>query len=100
MNTGAFKLGNVNGKIVPIEYIKYVRFAKAVLWKDKELSLPVLVFHKIENLNLPYAVFIDRIKKEAWYFKTTDIREHGKVKTEGQEPQYYFPIELARKENI
>lgn len=91
MNKGRFK-----GK----KYTKYVDFSKAVLWKDRQLSIPRFIYigldaHKTEQLE-----FIDIEKGEKWVFQTDDVKNSGEWKAVGQEEQLYFPIELADKEKL
>ena len=80
------------------QYTKYVDFSKAVLWKDRQLSLPISIIAGFNAYGTTKVVFIDRGKDEKWIFSVEDIRERGKRKTVGQEEQWYFPIEMARKE--
>lgn len=81
-------------------YVKFVNFSKAVLWKDRQLSLPLPIMKRIEEYNLNKIVFIDKGKKEKWEFKTEKVKASGQVRTVGQEPQWYFPIELAVKSTV
>ena len=87
------------GKIdyVSKTYIKYVNFSKAVLWKDRQLSLPLPVISTIEKAGIEKIIFIDNNKNEKWMFDTKDVLQRGLQKSVGQEPQWYFPIELATK---
>ena len=78
-------------------FIKIIVFSKAVLWKDKQLSLPVSTMKKIISLRCPKMVFKDETKKEEWWFETSKVTSLMTLKKVGQEPQYYFPIDLARK---
>jgi len=80
------------------QYTKYVSFSKAVLWKDRELSLPVYIIAGFNAHNTEKAVFIDRGIGEKWIFKVSDIKDKGFRKTVGQEEQWYFPIEMATKQ--
>ncbi len=80
------------------KYIKKVQFSKAVLWKDRELSLGRPIVEKIEeNKNIKEIHFIDDIKRETWIFKRDDILDGSYLKQVGQEPQYYFSIQSAKK---
>ena len=79
------------------QYTKYVSFNKAVLWKDRELSLPIAIIAGFNAYNTDQAVFIDRGRGEKWIFRVVDIRAKGGRKVVGQEEQWYFPIELADK---
>ena len=82
------------GKFTAKTYTKYVRFSTAVLWKDRELSLPVDIIARIRSSKVKKVVFIDTIKGEKWYFDPAKIFERMELKTVGQELQYYFPIDL------
>ena len=80
------------------QYTKYVNFNKAVLWKDRELSLPIYIIAGFNAYHTEKVVFIDRGKGEKLIFKAEDVRDKGFRKTVGQEEQMYFPIEMAKKE--
>lgn len=86
------------GKVVGQYYIKDVSFSKAVLWKDKQLSIPPEVYDRIRGLKEWH--FRDFGKGEVWVFVTKDVLPFCLVKKEGQEDQYYFPINLARKTTL
>lgn len=83
------------GKIENGKYIKYISFSKAVLWKDRQLSLRVSILRTLKWNDINTAVFIDLKKKEKWTFDVDAIIKNGEKKTVGQEEQFYFPIELA-----
>jgi hypothetical protein len=85
--------GNFNGYI----YSKYVDFSKAVLWKDRELSIPTFIYIGLEANNTVEMRFIDRGKGEMWVFDVAKVKASGRFKQVGQEEQFYFPIELAKK---
>lgn len=76
-------------------FIKYVEFSKAVLWKDKQLSLPVSTFIRIQENKTQILRFVDLKKSEVWDFLVDKVNLNRTLKKEGQEPQYYFPITLA-----
>ena len=82
------------------DYEKIVNFSKAVLWKDKQLSIPVNIFHSLLLNNVQRLNYIDRKKGEMWIFKMKDVMSAGVKKAVGQEPQWYFPIEMATKMKI
>ena len=88
MNFGTFKNG---------VYTKHVLFSKAVLWKDRQLSLRVDVIERIKNEGITLIVFVDDYKREKWIFKTEKVLASMTLKSVGQEDQYYFPIESAKK---
>lgn len=81
-------------------YEKIVNFSKAVLWKDRQLSVPVDIFKQIKKEKCFEMRYIDRGKGEIWKFKVEDIEKNHELKTVGQEEQMYFPIELAKKISI
>jgi hypothetical protein len=88
-------INNMNrGKFTVKTYTKYVRFSTAVLWKDRELSLPVDIIAMIRSRKVTKIVFIDTIKGEKWYFDPKKVFEKMELKKVGQELQYYFPIDL------
>ena len=92
---------NINrGIFAKDQYTKYVEFSKAVLWKDKELSLPKYIIAGFAAHNTKRVVFIDTHKKEKWIFHAIDIISFGKLKTVGQEEQVYFRIDMAEKEEV
>lgn len=75
------------------QYIKYVNFNKAVLWKDQEISLNPRVFDEIRARKVKFIVFMEGgEKKERWEITTDSFLKHAVIKQEGQEPQYYCPI--------
>lgn len=86
------------GKIVDGVYIKHTNINKAVLWKSKELSLPVDVMQAIKTRNCHEMRFIDDIKKTVWRFKTNKVYKLMHLMTVGQEEQYYFPIGIKEAE--
>jgi hypothetical protein len=90
MNRGSFNF--IDGI-----YTKHVAFNKAVLWKDRQLSLPLPIISICEKRNITKLVFIDAGKNEKWEFNLKKVQETGERKMVGQEPQWYFPIELANK---
>lgn len=85
------------GKIENNCYIKYVDFSKAVLWKDRSLSVPPKVIVAVTTREIPTMVFIDHKKMEKWIFHTSDVIANMTLKKVGQEEQYYFSIDLASK---
>lgn len=88
------------GKFNGTTYAKYVDFSKAVLWKDRELSIPKFVFMGMNAYNTTEMRFIDRGKGEMWIFDAAKVKQSGVWKQVGQEEQFYFPIELAKKVTI
>lgn len=76
------------------EYIKHVHTNEAVIWMYRELSLPPEVMKKLEKNQVKIIRFIDDSKHEIWTFSTQEVFESMTFRKIGQEPQYYFPIEL------
>lgn len=90
MNTGHI---NYEKKI----YTKFVQFSKAVLWKDRQLSIPLPLQRLLQDAEVTKLYFIDPQKSEQWEFDFEKVNQMGERKMVGQEPQWYFPIELAVK---
>ncbi len=78
------------------EYEKHVSFSKAVLWKDRQLSLRPTIIIQLGIMEVKTLVFIDEKKAEKWIFTLEDIIKHGQKRRIGQEEQIYFPISLAK----
>ena len=88
--------GKFNGSI----YAKYLDLNKAVLWKDRQLSIPKFVVIGLTANSCTEMRFIDRSKGEMWIFNPDEVMAKGEWKQVGQEEQFYFPIELAKKVEI
>lgn len=88
--------GSFHGDI----YSKYVNFSKAVLWKDRELSVPKIILIGLNAYNTKEMRFIDSEKGEMWVFDVNEVLSKGKFKQVGQEEQWYFPIDIADKLKI
>lgn len=88
------------GRIDNGTYYKTVSFSKAVLWKDRSLSLPPDVIQAIIRENVKKMIFTDPIKLEKWVFDTDKVLKNMILKQVGQEDQYYFAIDLARRISI
>ena len=88
------------GSFTKEAYIKKVSFSKAVLWKDRQLSLPKEIINKIIATGIRKIIFIDEVKGEQWEFKSEKVFRDMTLKIVGQEPQYYFSILLAKKVKI
>lgn len=78
-------------------YTKIVKFRYAVLWKDRQISLPLPIMSMIKERGITKIVFIDYGKNEKWVFDVEQVNKMGERKMVGQEPQWYFPIEMATK---
>lgn len=88
------------GKVEGNTYIKIISFDKAVLWKTRELSLQPKILWGLINTGVQELKFIDRGKGEEWTFDIKAVSQRAKLRKEGQEPQFYFPIEMAKKESL
>jgi len=88
MNTGYIKDG---------VYRKSVLFNKAVLWKDRCLSIPPQILSRIKAQGVTTLRYEDMTKKEIWIFSVEDVEKNMILKKVGQEEQYYFPIDIAKK---
>lgn len=88
MNYGTFKNAT---------YTKYISFSKAVLWHTRQLSLRKEIVDRIVKEGVKLIVFVDSYKKEQWIFKTEKVLASMELKSVGQEDQYYFPIDSAKK---
>jgi len=85
------------GKIKDGNYYKMVDWNKAVLWKDREISLNKRVVEEwFELQNIDKVVFYDRGKQKVWYAPLEKIKKVWHLKKVGQEEQYYFPIEVLK----
>ena len=81
-------------------YIRHVIFSKAVIWHTREISLPVAIIEKVEVWETKKIIFIDDLKKEKWIFSVKKVLEKMVLKSVGQEPQYYFPIDLRKVKKL
>lgn len=88
------------GRIENGVYYKSVVFSKAVLWKDRTLSLPPKVINAIATQDVKRMVFSDPTKFEKWIFDAEKVLKTMMLKQVGQEEQYYFPIDLAKRVSI
>ena len=96
------KVGLINlGEIVNGNYYKIVVWNKAVLWKDKEISLHRQVVEEwFAKNDIDKVIFHDRVKRTQWSAPLEKIRKVWHLKKVGQEEQYYFPIEVLTKEEL
>lgn len=84
------------GKVIGRKYKKQVSFSKAVLWKDRQISIN----KKVVEEWIPKVDFIefeDRGKQEIWIAEVEKVKKSWIFKKEGQEYQYYIPIEVFKK---
>src|SRR3990167_7590949 len=82
------------------KYIKKVKFAKDVLWKDKQISLNHISTSQFKERGTELVIFEDDKKNERWTATGDALREVKILKTEGQEQQWYFPIEVFKIDKI
>lgn len=88
------------GRFIKNKYIKNVEFSRAVLWKTREISLPPYIANQFKHRKTKEIIFDDRIKGERWKASYDTLKEHHTFKKEGQEYQYYFPIDVFKKTKI
>lgn len=84
------------GKIVEDSYVKYVNFSKAVLWRDKMISIHKEVAENWLTDKIKRVVFVDTEKREKWEADTPKVKENWTLKTVGQEEQYYVPVDIFK----
>lgn len=85
------------GKVVQDIYFKVINFNKAVIWKDREISLHRKVVEDwIPNKGVKKIMLYDPTKEKLHYVKVEQIKKHWVLKSVGQEKQYYFPIEFLK----
>ncbi len=73
-------------------YTKQVSFSKAVLWKDKQISLSTIITRQFKPNRTKFIIFEDAKKGERWTSTYEKLKEVKIKKREGQEEQYYFPM--------
>ena len=88
------------GFIAGDRYIKRVSFNKAVLWKNREISLPPFIVEALKKREVKWIAFEDTGKNERWTMSLKRFLEYAQKKTEGQEPQYYINIDYFTKGKI
>ncbi len=88
------------GEIKGNTYIKYVNFSKAVLWRDRMISINKDVAEYWLTESIKFIIFIDRDKGELWKARVDKVKKNWKLKKVGQEPQYYIPIEVFQIKEI
>lgn len=87
-------MGRMNlGSFIGDTYVKRVKFSKAVLWKSREISISPMITSQFKYKNTKYVVFEDVDKNERWRIAVDSMRSVATLKTEGQERQWYIPIE-------
>lgn len=88
------------GRFTKTTYIKFVVFSKAVLWYKRQISLRQSIIERIQARGLKKIIFVDKLKGEKWVFRVEKVLEKMELSRVGQEPQYYFPIDLAKRVKI
>ncbi len=88
------------GEFVGNKYIKKVNFSKAVLWKDKQISLNTIVTRQFKAYATSVVIFEDERKGERWTATVDKLRANKIFKKEGQEEQFYFPISVFKVSKI
>lgn len=82
------------GKFIGNTYFKEVNFSKAVLWKDKQISLSPTITKQFRNRGTKKIIFQDNKKREQWIVDIDTARKYKIYKKEGQEYQFYLPISI------
>ena len=82
------------GKITGDTYRKDVDFSKAVLWKNREISLSPKILESFGGVKI--IEFYDAKKDTLWWASFEKVMEAWKLKKEGQEEQYYIPISVFK----
>jgi hypothetical protein len=88
------------GKFIGNKYVKQVEFSRAVLWKDKQISLNITITNQFKEKGVELVIFEDARKNERWTAIIDALRETKVLKTEGQEKQWYFPINIFKVTQI
>ena len=95
MNTGTIRTTK-SGKIA---YVKQVDWNKAVLWKDREISInPAVVKKMFARVEL--VIFVDAEKRKCWSADFEKIKKNWKLKKVSQEEQWYFGIDLLEEKKL
>ena len=81
-------------------YTKRVDLWKAVLWHTRSLSLRKDIMDRIRVNGIKKIIFVDDLKGKRWTFPVKKVFAKMMLKQEGQEAQYYFPIDIAKKETF
>jgi len=86
------------GVVAGNTYKKIISINRAVLWKDRQISIHKSVVEGwFKNKDIKHIWFEDRGKSEIWITTVALAERNWILKKEGQEPQYYIPIEIFRK---
>ena len=88
------------GKFIGDKYIKRVNFSKAVLWKDRQISLHPAIVRQFGERGTAFVIFEDKQKNERWTASVSELQAVETLKMEGQEQQFYYPISVYKVSKI
>lgn len=88
-----FNWGRFEGEV----YEKEVDWNKAVLWRDRSISLNPSVTQQFAPRGIKLVRFIDKKKGVKFEAEVSALSGNGKLKSVGQEKQFYFPIFLFKE---
>lgn len=77
-------------------YEKEVDWNKAVLWRDRSISLSPVITSQFKARGTTLVRFIDKIKKIRHEATVDELRANKTLKQVGQEAQFYFPISIFK----
>lgn len=77
-------------------YEKEVDWNKAVLWRDRAISLSPTITSQFKARGTVLVRFIDKIKKQKHEATVEELRSNKTFKQVGQEQQFYFPISIFK----
>jgi hypothetical protein len=89
---GKFNSGTFIGEV----YEKTVDWNRAVLWRDRSISLSPLITSQFKTKGTKVVRFVDKIKKIKHEATVDALRENKTLKSVGQEQQFYFPINIFK----
>lgn len=89
-----------SGIFLKYAYVKRVSFRKAVLWKDKQISLNPRIVSQIKSKGIKKIIFEDTDKNEQWSISATTFFNNAQLRQVGQEKQWYIGIGLFDKSAI
>ena len=95
MNKGIL-LTTKSGKVA---YYKKVNWSKAVIWKDRQISInPDVVRIMFDRVEL--VIFHDEKKNKCWSADINSVKKNWKLRKIGQEKQYYIPIDIFEEKEV
>jgi len=80
------------------DYIKFVHFDDAVLWKTKELSLPPEIVEKIKAEGLSNILFADIKRNQKLSISVENFLKNAQLIQRHQESQYYIHLSNFKTE--